>query len=95
MGHFNEMVFIIANLSPPILISSILLISLAGGASTFFLKKERKLFWSLFVITFANLFFGFFFLISVSATIGLILSFILIAIVIYSSLKSKSGVRLN
>ena len=89
MSYLNESVYSIANINSLILVFIILLVSLICGAITFFLKKEEKLFWSLFAITFADLFLGFFFVISVNISIGLILSILLIAMTINKYLKGR------
>ncbi len=89
MSYLNEMVYAIANINPLILVFIILLVSLICGAITYFLKKDEKLFWSLFAITFADLFLGFFFLISINVYIGLILSILLLAMMINKYLKAR------
>ena len=90
MSYLNEMVYLIANIDSLILVFIILLVSLICGAITFFLKKEEKLFWSLFAIAFADLFLGFFFVISVSISIGLILSILLLAMMINKYIRGRS-----
>ncbi|WP_281864968.1 hypothetical protein [Planomicrobium okeanokoites] len=89
MSYLNELVYTIANINPLILVFLILLVSLICGAITFFLKKDEKLFWSLFAITSANLFLGFFFLISINVDIGLILLILLVAMMINKYLKAR------
>ncbi|WP_298834542.1 hypothetical protein [uncultured Planococcus sp.] len=89
MSYLNELVYAIANINPLILVFLILLVSLICGAITFFLKKDEKLFWSLFAITSANLFLGFFFLISINVDIGLILLILLVAMMINKYLKAR------
>lgn len=89
MSYLNESVYSIANINSLILVFIILLVSLMCGAITYFLKKEEKLFWSLFAITFTNLFLGFFFLISINLYIGLILSIVLIVMMINKYLKGR------
>jgi len=93
MSYLNELVYVIANINPLILIFLILLVSLICGAITFFLKKDEKLFWSLFAITFADLFLGFFFLVSINLYIGLILSIVLIVMMINKYLKARRKER--
>ncbi|TAA67112.1 hypothetical protein [Planococcus salinarum] len=89
MSYLSKMVYAIANINPLILVFIILLVSLICGAITFFLKKDEKLFWSLFAITFADLFLGFFFLISINVYIGLILLILLLAMMINKYLKAR------
>ncbi|WP_084245038.1 hypothetical protein [Planomicrobium okeanokoites] len=89
MSYLSKMVYAIANINPLILVFIILLVSLICGAITFFLKKDEKLFWSLFTITLADLFFGFFFLISINVYIGLILLILLLAMMINKYLKDR------
>lgn len=67
----------------------ILVLSLAGGAITFFMKRDGKLFWSLFVIALTNLALGLFFVIYVNIVIGSILSIVVVAMIGFSILRSR------
>lgn len=67
----------------------ILVLSLAGGAITVFMKRDGKLFWSLFVIALTNLALGLFFVIYVNIVIGSILSIVVVAMIGFSILRSR------
>ncbi|ALS76346.1 hypothetical protein AUC31_14580 [Planococcus rifietoensis] len=67
----------------------IVVLSLAIGAITFFMKRNEQLFWSLFSIMLTNLVLGLFFQIYVNTFIGLLLCFAVIAMVGLNILRSR------
>lgn len=67
----------------------IVVLSLAIGAITFFMKRKEQLFWSLFSIMLTNLILGLFFQIYVNTFISLLLSFAVIAMVGFNILRSR------